>query len=214
MLGRIAVAIGLIVLASMALIDLAFDRVDIEPVHYLATAVLVLGLGLVVGGFVGRARWLIIIGVVLLPALWFTSFWPDNFSFTAGETVYEPVSVADVASPYELGAGQMTLDLSSLSNAELAEIGTISASLGMGELIVLLPADVGVDLRAEVGAGAVEGPFNEANGVGIDITRNLGPDPVVLELDLEVGLGVITIPDPTGTFSESSLGFVIEGSSS
>lgn len=214
MLGRITVAIGLIVLASMALIDLAFDRVDIEPVHYIATAVVVLGAGLVVGGFVGRARWLILIGVVLLPALWFTSFWPQNFSFTAGETRYEPVTVADVDSPYELGAGQLTLDLSSLSTADLAQVGTISASLGMGEMIVILPPDTGVDISAQVGAGAVEGPFDEAAGVGVDVTRNVGTDPVVLELDLEVGLGVIKISDFGGTFDESFSGFVFEGSNS
>lgn len=214
MLGRITVAFGLIVLASMALIDLAFARVDIRPVHYIAAAIVVLGVGLVVGGFVGRARWLIIIGVVLLPALWFTSFWPDNFSFSAGESRFEPIVVADIASPYELGAGQLTIDLTALTTAELAEIGRIEASLGMGELVVEIPEDTGVRVIAQVGAGAVEGPFNETSGVGIELTREVGPDPVVIDLDLEVGLGVIRITGPRGTFSESTSGFVFEGSNS
>lgn len=214
MLGRITVAFGLIVLASMALVDLAFDSVAIQPVHYIATAVAVLGLGLVVGGFVGRARWLILIGVILLPVLWFTSFWPDDFSFTAGETTYEPVTVTDVETPYELGVGSLTVDLSGLSAEELAEVGRIEASLGMGELVVRLPAGVGVDVAAQVGAGAVEGPFNQASGVGIDITRDIGPDPVVLELDLQVGMGVIKITGLGGAFSNGTSINIFEGSTS
>ena len=192
-LGRITVAVGLIVLASMALIDLAFTAVSIEPVHYVATAVGIAGLGLLVGSWVGRARWLIIIGVVLLPVLWFTSFWPDDFSFSAGETRYAPISASDVSSPYELGMGQMTVDLTALSTEELADIGTIEASLGMGELIVVIPEGTGAVIDAQVGMGAVEGPFDEAAGVGVEATRIVGPEPTSLVLRLEVGAGVITI---------------------
>ena len=50
--------------------------------------------------------------------------------------------------------------------------------------------------------------------MGVDVTRNVGSDPVVLELDLEVGLGVIKISDFGGTFDESFSGFVFEGSNS
>ncbi|HSJ70363.1 MAG TPA: PspC domain-containing protein, partial [Acidimicrobiia bacterium] len=70
MLGRLTLAVGLIVVATMALLDVAFTRVDMDPVHYLAAAVAVIGLGLLVGAFIGKALWLIIVGVLLLPALW------------------------------------------------------------------------------------------------------------------------------------------------
>ena len=212
LLGRITVAFGLIVLASMALLDLAFDQIDIEPVHYVATAVVVLGLGLVVGGFIGRARWLIIIGVVLLPALWFTSFWPQSFSFSAGEVNVKIEEPALVESPYELGFGQMTINMSEMTAEQLAEIGSIDASVGMGELRIRLPEGIGATVNARVGAGAVQGIGNEVSGVGIDITRVTSEGPVVIELNLEVGLGVIKIAGPDGVFSDANVGFVIEGS--
>ena len=192
-LGRITVAVGLIVLASMALIDLAFTAVSIEPVHYVATAVAIAGLGLLVGSWVGRARWLIIIGVVLLPVLWFTSFWPDDFSFSAGEVRYTPASVVEVDTPYDLGMGQMTIDLSGLSAEELAEVGLIEASLGMGEMIVRLPDDVGAIIEADVGMGAVEGPFDQAAGVGVEARRIVGPEPTSVLIQAEVGAGVVTV---------------------
>lgn len=216
MLGRITVAFGLIVLASMALIDLAFETVSIEPVHYIATAVALLGLGLIVGGWVGRARWLIIIGVVLLPALWFTSFWPQDFSFSAGESRHEPTQVSDVQPKYELGFGQLVIDLSGLSAEELAQVGTVEASLGVGEMIVRLPNEVGAHIQALVGAGTVEGVPNEPSGVGINVTRIVPPEPPVVDLILEVGFGVVRIDGPAGVFdtrSEDTV-VIIEGSSS
>ena len=211
-LGRITLAVGLIVLAAMALIDLAFAEVSIAPVHYLAAAVAIAGIGLVVGGWVGRARWLIIIGVLLLPALWFTSFWPDNFSFSAGEVRYAPASVAEVATPYDLGMGQMTLDLSGMTAEELAEVGVIEASLGMGEMVVRLPTDVGAVIEADVGMGAVEGPFDQAAGLGVEVTRRVGPEPTTLVIRAEVGAGVVNVQVVSMDFDLESGGF--EGSTS
>ena len=201
MLGRLTIAVGLIVLASMALLDVAFASIDIEPVHYLATAVGVLGLGLLVGAWIGKARWLMLIGILLLPALWFTSLWPSNFSFSAGEVREEPIAVADLQEPFDLGMGQLTLDLSGLTATELAEVGTIEVSLGMGEMILRLPAEIGVQINADVGMGALQGPFSEEAGIGIEASRTVGPDPVVYEIDAEVGAGVITV-QPAGSFLE------------
>ena len=203
MLGRFTIAIGLIALAVMALVDVAFDRVEIAPVYYVATAVGVAGLGLLVGAWIGRARWLIIVAVVLLPALWFTSLWPTNFSFTAGEVTERPIAVSEVTSPYELGFGQFTIDLSGMTASELAEVGSIEVSLGMGEMILRLPSDVGVLIDAEVGMGAVQGPFTEAAGVGVEATRIVGSEPVVFEIKAEVGAGVVTVRQ-AGLFERSN----------
>lgn len=203
MLGRLTIAVGLIVLASMALVDVAFDRVEIEPVHYVATAVGIVGLGLLVGTWIGKARWLILVGVLVLPMLWFTSFWPANFTFTAGEVREEPISVAEVASPYELGFGQLTLDLSGMTESELAEVNEIDVTLGMGELILRLPVDVGVEIIADVGMGAFEGPFAQESGVGVQATRVLGPGPVSYEIRANVGAGLITV-QPVAAFERSS----------
>ena len=197
MLGRLTIAIGLIVIASMALIDVAFDTVEIEPVHYLATAVGITGLGLIVGAWIGKARWLILVGILILPAMWFTSLWPSDFSFSAGEVREEPISVSEVATPYELGFGQLTLDLGGLTETELAAVGEIDVTLGMGELILRLPADVGVAITADVGMGALQGPFAEEAGIGIDAVRIVGPEPVVYEINAEVGAGVITVEPAT-----------------
>ena len=209
MLGRLTIAIGLIVVATMALVDVSDFAVDIEPFHYFATVIAVLGAGLLVGAWVGRARWLIIIGILMTPLLWFSMLLPITWDASVGDFRYAPISVQEVSGPYELGIGSITIDLNGLTVAELAEIGTIEASLGLGEMIVRLPDDVGVVVRADVGAGEVSGPFRTINGIGLDITREFGPEPTVLRLDLEVGAGVISISGPAGVFGDEG-GFNID----
>ncbi len=208
-LGRLTIAVGLIVIASMALVDLATNRITIEPVHYLAAAVAVVGTGLLVGAFAGRARWLIIVGVILVPILWLTALIPASWNFNAGDFGYRPVVVAEVLSEYKQGAGVMTIDLTRLTRQELAQVGEIEASLGLGEMRIRLPGDVGVEVRSRVGAGEISGPFRTISGVGLDITRELGPEPVALVLDLKVGAGTITISGSALSFGDA---LVLEGS--
>jgi phage shock protein PspC (stress-responsive transcriptional regulator) len=202
-LGRITIAVDLIVLATMAMIDIAFAAVDIEPVAYVATGVAILGLGLLVGAWIGRARWLIVLGVLALPALWFTALWPSQFTWTAGEYTYAPNVVAEVDSPYVLGFGSMTIDLTRLTAEELDSIGTLEASVGAGRLVVILPEDAGTDIAASVGVGTLEGPFADSNGFGIDVTRTVVPltgtdGQPAFDLDLEVGAGLIEIQQELG----------------
>ncbi len=213
MLGRLTIAVGLIVVASMALVEVSDLAVDIEPFHYFAAIIAVVAVGLLVGAWAGRARWLIIIGVIVTPMLWIAMLIPTSWGFSIGEFHHTPVTVQDVQdveSSYEQGIGQMTIDLTALSPGELAEIGTISASLGLGEMIVRVPADVGVVVHASVGAGEVSGPFRSIDGLGIDITRDFGPEPKVLVLELEVAAGTINVAGP-GAFLNDAL-INIEGS--
>jgi hypothetical protein len=200
MLGRLTLAFGLIILSTMALLDVsgvtfgAQETRDLfDPIHYVATALAVIAVGLLVGAFVGRARWLIFVGIFILPILLVTSLWSVVFSWTAGEYTYAPAAVAEVDSPYELGAGQMTIDLTGLSAAELAEIGHIEAQLGVGEMKILVPANVGVLLDASVGMGDIDVPGPDREGIGPSMSRQFGPSPIVLFIDAEVGAGVINL---------------------
>jgi hypothetical protein len=199
MLGRLTLAIGLIILSTMALLDVsgvtfgAEETQDLfDPIHYVATALAVIAVGLLVGAFVGRARWLIFVGIFILPILLVTSLWSAVFSWTAGEYTYSPTSVVEVDSPYELGAGQLTINLTGLSEVELAEIGHIKAQLGVGEMRIVIPANVGVLLDANVGFGDIDVPGPDREGIGPSMSRQFGPSPIVLFIDAEVGAGVIT----------------------
>lgn len=210
MLGRLTIAVGLIVVATMALVEVSDLSVTIEPFYYFAAIIAVLGFGLLVGAWVGRARWLIFIGLLVIPMLWLSLLLPVSWDFSIGEFHYDPTSIEEVAESYDQGMGQMTIDLNGLSAIELAEVGTIHASLGFGEMIVRLPDDVGAVLLADVTAGEVSGPFNTVSGIGVDVTREIGPEPRALVLDLEVGAGTIHISGPAAFRLDDII--IIEGS--
>jgi hypothetical protein len=201
MLGRLTMAAMLIVLSSMALVELA-DIVHFEPYAYAAAAMGVVAVGLLVGAWIGRAYWLIIIGLLIAPVLFFSSLLPRVADWSVGDPGYLPTAAEEILESYDLGVGQLTVDLTQLSAEEISKVGAIEASVGMGQLVVRLPSDVGATVNAEVGVGAVTGrqvfgstvvDMYEYSGVGVDQVFVIGSPPHDLLLNLEVGMGEISI---------------------
>ncbi|HXF98776.1 MAG TPA: LiaF domain-containing protein, partial [Gaiellaceae bacterium] len=114
-----------------------------------------------------------------------------------GEAREAPRSPAEVE-PYRHGVGRLTVDLTGL---ELEEEGPVAveASVGVGELVVLVPrlADVSVDARVGLGNADVLGE-TEA-GVAVDLEEPVPPAGAPdLELQLEVGLGSLRVQRADG----------------
>lgn len=100
-----------------------------RPVEYVGAAMAVIAVGLIVGVLIGRARWLILIGVLLVPALLAAALLPGTVEWPAGSPNYRPATVEQVQESYELGLGRVVLDLTRLSAQKLAEVGTIEVSI-------------------------------------------------------------------------------------
>jgi phage shock protein PspC (stress-responsive transcriptional regulator) len=208
MLGRLTIAAALIVLSGMALLESSGITIGshqsgdlFDPIHYGATGLAIIGIGLLVGAFVGRARWLIIVGILVLPLVFLSAVWPRAFEWTAADQSFSPVTAAQVDSEYSQGAGQFWLDLSQLSPEELAEVGQVTITLGAGEATILVPADTGINVNAKAGLGevrvsrAVGSSFDidTSSGINARLIRGVGPEPYVLTLDVEIGAGQIFI---------------------
>lgn len=196
-LGRLTIAVGLIVVSVMALLDVSGPIYGsgewFDPIHYVIAALLVVGGGLVVGAWIGRARWLIAIGLLLLPVLFVTALLPSSWDWSVGDTTYEPVTATEAAGPFRLGVGSMTIDLRSLTAEEIGSLGTLEVSLGAGELVMLIPNDVGVAVTADVAAGEVQLPGPDVDGIGVDVDRQFGPTSPTVSIDIQVGAGSVVI---------------------
>ncbi len=86
-----------------------------------------------------------------------------------GERVERPLAVADLDDEYHLGAGQLELDLSEI---ELPPGETrVEARVGFGELDVVLPAGVPVDITGEAEWGDVDvlGRGDDGRHVGVRV---------------------------------------------
>jgi hypothetical protein len=127
--------------------------VSISGTAYPALALTVIGVGLVAGAWVGRARWLIPVGLALCIGLaaGTASTRPERFGGPPGDQVIRPSDVSELQRDYEFQAGDATLDLTALdfTGTDVA----LDASLQTGQLQVILPPNVDVDIQARIQVG-------------------------------------------------------------
>jgi phage shock protein PspC (stress-responsive transcriptional regulator) len=195
-LGRLTVGVALLVAGTLIALDVA-DVIVVEPVVVLASALAVVALGLLVGTLLGRARGLIALGIVLTFLLIPVGAAPDGLRVEggAGERLYRPTSQSELLEQYQLGVGELTVDL-----RRLDVVGTedVEISVGMGEVIVLLPPDVAIDVDADVGAGTIDLPAGgpEQGGIGVEQSwQRDGDGTGTVNLTISAGLGAVTVID-------------------
>ena len=193
-LGRLTVSAALLVTGALVAWNAATSD-DLSATAVLAAALVVVGGGLLVGALVGRARGLVAVGVVLLVVTTVTAVADVHVDHSAGDRRWEPATVAEVDSPYRLGAGDATLDLRDVA---VPPGGTlrVEASVGVGQLEVIVPDDVALDVEASARVGNVDLPEgHRTDGLDVDETYAApgAPSAGLLELDLSVGVGDVEV---------------------
>jgi phage shock protein PspC (stress-responsive transcriptional regulator) len=158
-----------------------------------AVIVIAAGVALAVGAFVRPVRWLTLPAVALGLSAGLVSAAGIELHGGYGEREYRPASVGDLRDRYELGVGELVVDL---RDTDLPRGDTpLRVDLGIGEARILVPEDVCVATRADVGAGAVS-LFGHENG-GVDIDRDddraapAGTSRLVVDAD--VGMGELRV---------------------
>lgn len=199
LLGRLTLSATLLVVGVLLAIRAADS--DPAPVTVVpAAALATVGIGLLVGAFYGRSRWLILLGVVLAIATGVAAASEEVGDRGIGVRTWAPQSVLEVLPEYRLGIGEATLDLSGVS-VPAGERLVVEAAVDVGELIVLLPPDAAVDIETHTeSGGSVRGSteFWTERRINDGYDRYQRPGDASagrIELDLTVGLGSLTIHD-------------------
>ncbi len=160
---------------------------------YPAAALGVTTLMLLLAAVWGRGGGLIALGLLCAAALVATSA-VDRIE---GERdVYRPSSASDVLDSYELGVGEMVLDLTEIEDPEALDGRSIDLRADLGQVEVILPADVDVEASAQTdGPGSLR--LFGADGGGVDTTATAvhdgGVDVPRLSIDAEVGVGEVVV---------------------
>ncbi len=150
-----------------------------------------LGAGLLIGAFFGRARWLIVpaalvaasavaasaiafagVGVTLSSVDW-------GVHLSPGDRV-EPI--------YETGRGSFELSL-----VDYANDVTTTIEVGIGELTVFVPDDARVQVDARVGAGQITALQSTIDGYRQTLRSDSGTGTQLIKLTLRVGIGKIEV---------------------
>lgn len=183
----------LVVFGILWLLEVA-GFMDLRAAVILPSLLAVVGLALIVGARDGPHTGLVVFGVFLTVAVVAAAATPpDAFSGGVGERMFVVDSEAELATRYEVGMGDLRLDLRDLTLTESAEV---DVSVGAGDMVIIVPADVPVSIDAAVAAGEIE-LFDETID-GLSVVRSYvspGFDEAEanLTLDLDVAAGRIEV---------------------
>ena len=142
----------------------------------------------IVRGFVITVASLVALVVVAVAV--FAAVFHVHVGRGIGERTYAPTSVEELRSRYELGIGDLTLDLTGI-RFPVGETA-LDVRVDVGEIEVLVPPDVAVRARGSAKAGRVELLGAAAEGYKADFeTHETGQR--VLVLDASTGAGSVRV---------------------
>ncbi len=107
-----------------------------------------------------------------------------------GQRVVQPTAPWQLQPVYRLAIGNMTVDLTHVPLGTSPR--TVTASVGVGVLVVDVPQRAVVDVEAHSGIGTVDYGASGANGFAAPITA-FGPARPQLVIDAQVGIGRIQL---------------------
>ncbi|SBT51245.1 PspC domain-containing protein [Micromonospora narathiwatensis] len=176
-LGAITFSLIFLALGAVAVLDL-LGVFPVGAAGYFAAALATIGLGLLVGTWFGRARWLIALGLVAATALGIATVAEsyDRVRGIDGRVTWAPPDYQALAVRYKNNFGDAVLDLRAVDFAE--KDTEITVEINFGKLSVVVPPKVDVTTVADVNAGdaTVFGKRSSGlNGPKWEST-DLGPD--------------------------------------
>jgi phage shock protein PspC (stress-responsive transcriptional regulator) len=176
----------------------------------IASGVGLLGLAIVVAGIAGRRSGLGFFAVVGVIAAALVTASPSGLTqpWQVGQRSYA-VTTLTPAPDYQLGMGEMRIDLSKADYKATPGLDRVSAAIGMGALTIVVPDDVAVTVNTRATAGGLKAQgSNEgdvtfqsgdssvrAGGVSWERPLHYGPSSATdqIVVDAEVGVGEIRV---------------------
>ena len=202
-LGPLTFAVALIATGLALALD-NLGVVDLSLGQVLAVFLTVLGAGMLVGTWWGRAWGLIPVGLLAVPVVALTAL-AGSVPVKGGvaERLFQPTTPAEVRPGYRLAGGELVLDLSKVRFGPGAP--PIQASVAGGRLLVVVPDEVAAEVHGRAGVGNLDlfETGDEDWGVQVDSTvtqpparapkaLKAGAAPTV-RLDAHVGYGLVEV---------------------
>ncbi|GLZ76518.1 hypothetical protein Afil01_13250 [Actinorhabdospora filicis] len=161
---------------------------------YLAVALTITAAGLFIATWIGRARSMIAVGIVLSLALGIYSLtaWV-NENFPDEDRLWHPTSVAEVQTRYELNDGTGLLDLRDVVFTDTTDL-TVTISADNGEIRVRLPqnVDATVTSRVDFGSSTLFGNDSFGGGTRTDLGAD-GAGGGKIKLNIDVNNGAVEV---------------------
>ena len=212
-------ALGRIVLFALLALAIAGAAVAVGLAAALGGGVVIASLAIVTGlvlvgtAFVGGARWLIVPALALVLPLGFVAAAGIELDGGVGDREYRPAAAGDLRDRYELGMGELELDL---RDVELPAGRTdVAVDVGVGRALIYVPREACVTSDVRIGAGVADVLDRDNGGLDVDVAEAAtapagSPE---LHVDADIGVGGLEVvregslpdefrPDRFGVFDE------------
>jgi hypothetical protein len=164
----------------------------------IAIAVIALGAILAIAAFTGANRRVLaglaaITALLAIPAAVVAAAGFD-MDGSVGDRTYRPATAAAIRHDgYKLGVGKLEIDTRNL-DFKRGEVVDLKLKLGVGDAVVVVPDNVCVESRVDVGAGAIDLLGTEQDGWQVDTPTIPAPSSAPrLRLDGDVGIGALEV---------------------
>lgn len=164
----------------------------VDPPAYAVSSLAIIALGLLVGSKFGDAGILIPIGLIATAALAITSVFPHQ---TSGQVTIAPLTVAELPDLIEFGAGELTVDLSQLTEEDALDGESLTISSGAGQVRVILPPGVEPEMNLSSFIGVVSTPLGENAGIGVGV-ETLGSTDDAFAIRIDHNFGLVEVMQP------------------
>jgi phage shock protein PspC (stress-responsive transcriptional regulator) len=189
---RAALGIGILIVCGLIAIGGAWAAAA-GGETVVAIVVIAAGAAILAGGFLRPVRWLVLPALALALSAGTVSAAGIDLDGGVGERDYRPSAAADLRDKYELGMGELVVDLrqTDLPPGDVP----LEIDLGVGEARVVVPENVCVATDAHVGAGEARtfGLHNEGVDVNLDDRPDAPPAVTRLMVKANVGVGSLRI---------------------
>jgi phage shock protein PspC (stress-responsive transcriptional regulator) len=164
-LGLLTFSVLLVIVGAMGLVDLA--GFSIPGPSYFAAALAVVGLGLIMGAWVGRARGLIALGLLLVFLTGTSAAVESVGRVQAGTQEWVVTSFDQLEPAYSQSFGEARLDLSELDFRDAPDPIDVDVSVDFGNFKVIVPPDVDVVVEGDIEVAGNADVFDQEWG-GLD----------------------------------------------
>jgi len=190
--------VALAVIAAFLQLGENLDWWNIEVGAAVMTGLAVMVLATIVSAVVNRSLALIAITLLLTVALTGFAVADPTLDGPIGDRAIRLAPGSDTGIQWQQGIGRLRIDLRDLEFTEGADLTTITASVGIGQLEVVVHQDVTIDVNGSVNIGQIL-LYNEQVASGVRVQHRVvvpaadQPAAGTVRLDLEVGVGEITV---------------------
>jgi phage shock protein PspC (stress-responsive transcriptional regulator) len=194
-LAWLAIAAALLAVGLVGLLN-NLGATSLPPGRYPAIALSVFGVGLLIAARYGRARILILIGLLVLPIAFVASPITVPLKGRLGGYWESPRVAANLDSRYDVLLGDLVLDLGQLTRKQLHEDIEVEVNSVAGQVTAYVPEWMDLAVTADIDVGSYR-LAREIQDSGVDLavtherpgTRNMGS----LSLDVRGGMVALNV---------------------